>query len=278
MEYSDWLPKLHDLELMIAKEVKRICEKNNIKYYLIAGSLLGAVRHGGFIPWDDDMDIGMLRADYDQFIKVCEEELDKRFFLQTWDTDSEYPMPYAKIRLRGTHFVEAFSESANMNNGIFVDIFPYDNAPDSILLRKAQGIKYFTCSRMLWIKKGMGKNIKAESRMKNLKYTVFSLVSNLFSYDNTKKYFEHTLRKYNKKDTKGIVIAYDSGSSSYESIIIKREWADQCECVKFEQESFNAFSKRDEYLSYIYGDYMRLPPPEERQGHVPVQIDFGIYT
>ena len=89
MPGEEQLDKIHFLELKIAKEIKRICDKNNIKYFLTAGTLLGAVRHGGFIPWDDDMDIGMLRMDYEKFINACQKDLGKEFFLQTWDTDPE---------------------------------------------------------------------------------------------------------------------------------------------------------------------------------------------
>ena len=94
------LQKLHALELEIAAEMKRICEKHRIRYFMIAGTLLGAVRHGGFIPWDEDMDFGMLRADFERFVSVCADELDReKYFLQTGDSDPGYTYAFAKIRL-----------------------------------------------------------------------------------------------------------------------------------------------------------------------------------
>ena len=116
-------------QLSIAKEIKRICDDHDIEYFLDSGTLLGAVRHKGFIPWDDDMDIAMTRENYDKFLAVAKVELDSRFFLQTWETDKNYPMPFAKIRLNGTKYVENVFEKAQMHQGIYVDVFPYDVWP-----------------------------------------------------------------------------------------------------------------------------------------------------
>ena len=194
-EDADRLRKVQLLELEIAKELKRICEKNNIKFFFLWGSLLGAVRHQGFIPWDDDMDFGMLREDYEKLIEACKTDLDERFFLQTWDTDSNYPFSYAKLRLKGTHFIEQFAGNSMLNDGIFIDIFPLDNAPDTCVKRKIQGIKYYFCIRLLWIKKGMGKNIKQESVTKKIKYYFFLVLSKAFSFNKVKNYFTNVLKK-----------------------------------------------------------------------------------
>ena len=204
MEDMDKLRKVQLLELKIAKEVKRVCEKNNIKYFLMWGSLLGAVRHEGFIPWDDDMDFGMLRDDYEKFIEVCKKDLDPRFFLQTWDSDPDFPMHYAKIRLRGTSYMETFSEKSTMNNGIFIDIMPVDNVPDKTVFKKIQGLKYFICIRLLWIKIGMGESMKSESLLKRIKYNSFLLFSKIFSYYRVKDYFKNILIKYDAEPTEKV--------------------------------------------------------------------------
>lgn len=273
MDNKNRLCKVQMLELEIAQELKRVCEKNNIKYFLMWGSLLGAVRHGGFIPWDDDMDFGMLREDYEKFIEVCKKDLDSRFFLQTWDTDSEYPMHYAKLRLQGTHFVETFSENASMNNGIFIDIVPFDHAPDGIIQRKIQGFKYFLCVRLLWIKKGMGESMKEESKVKKIKYVSFLVFSKFFSFNGIKRYFKKTMNKYNAIQTKGIV----GTTGGYYKLIFPCAWADALENIRFENIEMPAFKARHEFLSAAYGDYMTPPPIEKRQGHIPVDIDFGPY-
>ena len=98
--------KLRRAQLMIAKEIKRICDLNNINYFLDSGSMLGAVRHSGFIPWDDDMDIGMCCDDYEKFISIAPKELDNRFFLDNYETNKSNPLVFSKVRLKGTTYIE----------------------------------------------------------------------------------------------------------------------------------------------------------------------------
>jgi len=126
---DEMMEEIHKIQFEMALEVKRICQNHNIEYFLIAGTLLGAVRHKGFIPWDDDLDIGMLRIDYNKFISLAPIEMDKKYVLQTWDTDPGFALPSAKLRKSGTKYIERNSQKANIHNGIFIDIFPFDNAP-----------------------------------------------------------------------------------------------------------------------------------------------------
>ena len=151
---SDLMKKVHKVQLEMALEVKRICQNNNIKYFIIAGTLLGSVRHGGFIPWDDDLDIGMLREDYDRFIKIAQKEIGEEYFLQTWDTDSGFALPIAKIRKNGTKFIEQNSSKSELHNGIYIDIFPFDNVPDSDFKKKLQNIVTYILKRFILIKQG----------------------------------------------------------------------------------------------------------------------------
>lgn len=268
------LAKIHSLELLIAREIKRICEKNDIKYFLTAGTLLGAVRHGGFIPWDDDMDIGMLRADYDRFVEVCKTQLGDEFFLQTWQTDPKYPFSYAKVRLNGTHMVEDFSAEGTGHDGLFVDVFPFDNAPDDIKLKKKQAKSYFFYKRLLWIKKGYGKRMRNESLKQCLRYYFFRIVSLAFSYEKSKEKFLSIQTRYNNVSTNNVVT---DGSYRYEKECIKKEWVENLAPIKFEDTEFFTFRAKEDYLKYFYGNYMELPPVEKRNRHNRLKVDFGRY-
>lgn len=274
MDNQEQMAKLHALELEIAKEIRRICETHHIPYYLTGGTLLGAVRHGGFIPWDDDMDIGMLRDDYERFLEACQDDLGERFFLQTWDTDPDYPMPYAKIRLNGTHFREAFCADADIHDGIFVDIFPFDNVPDDRRAQNRQARRCRICKRLLWIKKGMGKNLRVGALRERVNYWFPWALAQLLPYEAVKGYFKRVLVKYNGQQTQKVVTC---GSYSYHKESLNRSWVTQLEPIPFETEMFLSFRDWEAYLTYFYGDWRKLPPEEERNRHQLTGVDFGPY-
>ena len=123
------LRKLQLKELESLEYFDSFCKENELRYYLLGGCVIGALRHGGFIPWDDDIDIIMPRRDYDRFCKLAPKRLSDEYFLQTYFTDKNYPNPFAKIRLRGTEFVESITERSKMKGGIYIDVFPFDNFP-----------------------------------------------------------------------------------------------------------------------------------------------------
>ena len=121
---------LKQVELDIFVEIINVCDKLKLRYYVVGGTLLGAVRHKGFIPWDDDIDLGMLREDFNIFLEKAPALLPDHMFLQTIWTDSGYLAPYAKVRNNNTTFIESTVAHQNMNHGVFVDIFPLDYYPE----------------------------------------------------------------------------------------------------------------------------------------------------
>ena len=115
-------------ELDILLEIDSFCKKNNLRYFLAYGTLIGAIRHKGFIPWDDDIDIGMMRKDYDLFIKYASEELDSKYYLDCYETNKNCYLPFAKVRKNNTIFDEEENHHLNNHKGIYVDVIPIENA------------------------------------------------------------------------------------------------------------------------------------------------------
>lgn len=261
--------KLQELILMIAKEVKRICEKYDIKYYLDGGTLLGAVRHKGFIPWDDDLDILIKRKDFDKFIEVCDKELDKeKFFLQTESTEEKYAFSFAKVQLLGTEIIEDFSKDVPIHHGIFVDIFPYDNLPDGHLTRKIFLLKNHILKNIIWVKCGYGK----EKIKKNKRFLIFKLLGLPFSLEKLKNTRHRLITKYNNIDTE---MSFNSDYPKH------RKYNAEFEKIKiydFENTQFTGVENADVVLTRQYGDYMTLPPENQRVTHSKYEINYGKYN
>ena len=133
---------LKEMELRIFREFARICDKHHLKYMLCYGSLIGAIRHQGYIPWDDDLDVCMMREDYNKLKEICKTELSGDFFFQSHDTDPEYYYLFDKIRLNGTVFRESFVSKYQIHHGVYIDIFPVDYLPDSPILQKIQYYRF----------------------------------------------------------------------------------------------------------------------------------------
>ena len=120
------IEKLKEVEFELLCEFDRVCRKNNLTYFLFGGSLLGAVRHGGFIPWDDDIDVVMPREDLNKLEKISHKVFDNKYFFQSSETEKGYPLMVAKLRKNGTIFEELAMTETQSHKGIFIDVFPLD--------------------------------------------------------------------------------------------------------------------------------------------------------
>ena len=260
------LDKLHKVELEILDEFIRICDKHNLEYYLIGGTCLGAVRHKGFIPWDDDIDVGMMRKDYDLFIKYAQEDLKDEYTLDCFEVNKDCYLPFAKIKKNNTIFKEQISAHLKNHKGIFVDIFPIDNASkQDSLFQKVQAI----------IARNITETMKYKLKMLKLNKTRHPLLSGVLSIfpRQTLMKMQDKITRLNKNHNSEYVVII-TGAYGYRKETNKRTLFTPPKKVTFEGRKYNTVADTDTYLSKIYGDYMKLPPKEKRRNHMPIEINF----
>jgi len=233
-------------------EFDRVCHEIGVTYYLFAGSLLGAVRHSGFIPWDDDLDVIMMRCDYQRFLNEAPAIIDsERFFIQQENT-KHWPMFFSKLRLNGTACLEKYHPKDNLTHqGIYMDIFPCDNAFESGFLRKLQ----FVASKVL-IAKGLYKRgYDTDCVIKKIFMSVCCLLpSTTFLF----------IVKGPKKEG-NYLHGFLGGASRYAKSVFPRECFEQVEKHCFEKGEYPIPAGYDKLLKILYGDYMTLPPEEDRK-------------
>lgn len=270
------LRRLQLIQNYILQEVKRICEKHHIQYFLVGGSLIGAVRHHGFIPWDDDIDIGFLRSDYERFLSVCADELSDDFFLQTKETDNSYALPWAKLRLNGTKRVSASVQNMDAHVGIDIDLFPYDNISSS------KFVVWFH-SNLCWFIRGIY-SCKCKwaflNQDKSPKKKIGMLLCRIIAVFVSKNFVSHLMDSIFKmySDVPTEYVMNLSSPYSYKKEIIPREWIDNVEFAAFESMMHPIPMEYHKYLSQLFGDYMTPLPETERVTHLVVDVDFGEYS
>lgn len=257
------IEKLHAIELEAIAEIKKICDLENINWFLIGGSALGAVRHDGFIPWDDDVDIGMFRDDYERFLSVAKTSLSDKFFLQTLETDKGYHLGYAKVRINDTLYIQENVSHRKMHHGVFVDIYPIDWVPDSKKLRKKQrlysNLSYTLCR---------GEPVTKQGKAINIISTVMSKIIPKSWLKSVGIIFDKKISKF-----KGKYIANIYGIKQYDNEIMPREYIGIPILHKFENLTVPIPENYHEYLTFLYGDYMELPEDKQFK-HFPVKYSF----
>lgn len=269
---TDELKQLHQLELSLAIEVMKICDKHNLKIVMLAGTLLGAIRHKGFIPWDDDMDFGMPREDFEKFKEVCQYELDTdKYFLQTDEVDKNYPFNFMKMRLNHTKVSEEFSAQADVHSGIYVDIFPINEIATNGLKRFIQLKGFWFFRNLLWIKCGYGE----EEKKQEFSYKLAKVLSIPFSIHFLKR-MKHKCIMLGRNSGSDWVVVSD-GSYGLTKETFPSKWLAETASYTFDGVDLMSFKDYDAYLKHMYGDYMKLPPEDQRNHHKRLAIDFGPY-
>ncbi len=267
------LKPVQRLLLTYLLEVDRICRKHNIKYFLAGGTLLGAIRHKGFIPWDDDADIMMLREDYEKFLKIAPAELPKTMTLQTDKTDKESHYPFAKIRLDNTMFATVFSRNHKaMNNGLSFDIFCHDKTANSKFGRKLHLNATLFFRAMVfnkWNHRKVDNGSPLVSAICDVLKNIFPLRFSQWLQNKTLSFFK------NKKNAKYL---YDGMGRNIYNGEFPAYYLDEVIYTDFEGVKLPVPKEYDKYLEYLYGDYMELAPLSTRlQCHDILLFDLGEY-
>lgn len=252
---SDTTLRMHqDACLTLLKEFDRVCKILNIPYVLFAGTLLGAVRHKGFIPWDDDLDVLMLREDYMRFLDEAEQVLDKNTFYLQKEFSEHWPMFFSKLRLNNTTCLETHHpKDEKMHQGIYIDIFPADSAAKSECGRRIQ----FVASKVVIAKSLDRRGYETRSIAKRVFMALCKMLPRA-------PFFKLVTSLKRNKDS-NYIHSFFGAASSYSKNIYPRTYFENTIQIQFEDGCYPVPKEYDELLTILYGDYMTPPLPEQRK-------------
>lgn len=264
---------LQKKELEILKVFVDVCEKLGLKYYLVCGSALGAVKYGGFIPWDDDVDVALPREDYERFLELAPRMLPTYLFLQNYRTDPAFPKVFSKIRDSRTTYIETNYQYLDMNHGVFIDVFALDGYPVNpkeirrFEKTKKKFLRLTSCS--------LAPDGSIQSRLLRRVLRIFGFHKRTAT--NLKKY-ETLIRKYASAD---VYCNYGNFRGVMEKT--PKEIYGVGEKAAFEGLEVYVPSQYDLYLKEKYGDYILDPPVEEQVGHhycvaMDIAVPYGEYV
>ena len=255
--------KIYELLL----ELDRICKKHNIKYFLGSGTMLGAVRHKGFIPWDDDLDVEMLREDYEKFKEVCKTELNPKYFYQDTETDPYYGYIFAKLRINNTEFVEEIAANNKSHCGFYLDIFPID----SYKKKSTFAFKRVLFLRMLLLLR-CNYTIKTEGFIKKAIVVLLKVIKTFTPRNFLIKRINSIIKKSSGDNKTKYVMSY---AEIYfdKSRLLRKYYTKQKE-YQFEGKKIPGTYYYDEYLTWMFGDYMTPPPKDKQRSHGIIKIKY----
>lgn len=268
------LIQLQYQQMLIMDDIHRICIENKLRYYMIGGSALGAVRHQGFIPWDVDIDIAMPRADYETFLSIASLQLNERFQCHDYRTDLKYSSPHALVVMKNSYVKYSFSDENPLlgPEGIYVDILPLDFVPSDSALQKKHARKLYIVRRI--------------KELKNSKiYSSNNVFSKMIKYSLRALFFPVSWRFLNRKQQE-IAQMYANMESptlccstlshyKYSKLVMPIAYFGTPRLMRFEDREYFCPEQVNDYLAHLFGDYMKLPPLEVQQQHMQSVVSAG---
>ena len=278
MEYNDAiLHKLQQLELSILDDFMQVCRENNLSWWAMAGTGIGALRHQGFIPWDDDIDVGLLRADYDRLNRIFKEQFSDKYIVVNADEFPSYPLATTRITLKDSLFVEdSLKRVKNCPMGIFLDVYAFDNVASDPSLAKKQIWKSWIYGKMMILASVPFPVLPFTGIVKKIAHvgtSVAWIILKLFRVSPGRLF--HKLKKtvtlYNELPATAYMYANDT--DPYSNYF---QTADlfPLRILPFEGREISVPCNLEKHLERLYGDYMKLPPVEKRKNHFPSKLKF----
>ena len=271
------LARLQREILSILDDFIRICEDYHLEYFGIAGTGIGAIRHQGFIPWDDDIDIAMPRKDFEKLLRIVEQKMGDRYLILNAKKNPAYPLMTTRLVKRGTVFIEEVMKDVDCPFGIFLDLYVLDNVADNRVLCELQSWTAWFWSKLMILRAIPKPTLQQRGLKAKLIWAVCGLVYQgmkllRISPEWLRDRCEAECRRYNKKKTRRMAFLPDT--SPYWNVLDKRK----CRPVKkleFEGRRLSFPGNLEEMLTAMYGDFMQLPPEEKRKTHYPYRLEFS---
>ena len=271
------IKKMHEVLLEIYDDISVYCEKHSLKLMAGGGTTLGAIRHKGFIPWDDDMDLDLIREDYEEFIKYFDEELGNKYDLLAPGYKKGSNCFLMRVMKKDTTLLNMIDEVSPYPTGIYIDITPLDYAPETKTVQRIKGvvadILRFISYSVYW-KQYRSKSLKAYmSQSEGRKYYQLRIVvGTLFSFRTSEKWFKTFDDFIKGKPSKYLTVA--AGRRKYYGEIYSKNTFFPLQKVPFEDRQILVYNDPDTYLKGQYGDYMKIPDPKDREQHLCILLDF----
>ena len=268
------LKQLHTMLYQILAEIDRVCKRHDIPYFIQGGSAIGAFYNKGIVPWDDDVDVGMTRENYNRFLEVAPKELGAEYFLEWFGTESNTPFYFAKVKRNNTLFVEHIWKDMDIHHGVFVDIFPYDRVPNNKTLEKLHrfSVKFWVncfMGKQIWLWKHCGKcQIENPLPKSWISCAAIRVVSSLLSRKAIYNKMCRVMGRYNNCETEYINIVRMPKDQ------IRRRYAENPVLMEFGGMMVPVPDNVEEYLRHHYPNLRPVLPVEEQVNHAPYKLNF----